>query len=151
VLAGAGAAGLLALLAACGAEEPDSGPAAGGSPTPAEPTEEPTGTEPTDGATGDDPPENALVAVDEVAVGGGMITSGDILVVQPTRGVFRAYDAHCPHQATIVEPPDSAGVITCYGHFSRFRAADGSRIDGPAERGLRQIQVRVTDGYVIRT
>jgi nitrite reductase/ring-hydroxylating ferredoxin subunit len=150
LLAGAGATGLLALLAACGDDTPEPAPeAAGSSPTPEEePTEEPT---PDQEDTEGFPPEGALVAVDEVPVGGGVIASGDILVVQPRSGVFRAYDAHCPHQATIIDPPDSAGVITCTGHFSHFRASDGARIDGPATRGLRTVDVRVTAGYVIRT
>ncbi|HZN72111.1 MAG TPA: Rieske (2Fe-2S) protein [Micromonosporaceae bacterium] len=149
LLSGAGAAGILALLAACGDDPPEQAPdAAAGSPTPTEePTEEPT----PDQTSDDSEPDGALVSVEEVPVGGGVIALGDILVVQPRSGVFRAYDAHCPHQATIIDPPDSAGVITCTGHFSHFRASDGSRIDGPAMRGLRQIDVRVTAGYVIRT
>lgn len=151
VLVGTGGAGLAALLAACGDDQPTGGPDAAGSPEPAESTAEPSEVEPTEENTEPEPPADALVSVDEVPVGGGVLTLGDVLVVQPKKGTFRAFDAHCPHEATIVEPPDSAGVITCTGHYSHFRAEDGSRMDGPAPRGLRQVQVRVTDGYVVRT
>jgi nitrite reductase/ring-hydroxylating ferredoxin subunit len=149
LLVGAGAAGLTALLAACGGDDPAT-PAAGGKPTGAAP--EPTGeVGPTDEVVppGPEMPQGALISVDEVPVNGGVLVD-DVLVVQPRKGTFRAYDAACPHQRTIVEEPDSEGVITCPGHQSRFRASDGSRISGPAPRGLTKIEVRVTEGYVVQ-
>jgi nitrite reductase/ring-hydroxylating ferredoxin subunit len=143
LLLGAGAAGLTALLSACGGDDP--APAtAGGSPTGA-------ATEPSEEAVppGPELPQGALISTDEVPVNGGVLVD-DVLVVQPRKGTFRAYDASCPHQQTIVEEPDSEGVITCPGHLSRFRASDGSRISGPANRGLRKIDVKVDQGYVVQ-
>lgn len=140
VLLGAGAAGLTALLAACGAEQQPGTPAPAGSPTQA-PAEPPPGP---------DLPEGALVSAEEVPVGSGIVVD-DILVIQPQKGTFRAYDAVCPHQRILVSPPDSEGVITCTGHLSHFRDSDGSWIDGPAPRGLTKIEVTVADGYVAQT
>ena len=69
-----------------------------------------------------------------VPVGGGVKT-GNVLVVQPQQGVFRAYDTTCPHAGVAVGAP-SGGVITCAAHDSKFKVNDGSRISGPAARGL---------------
>lgn len=147
LLLGAGAAGLGALLAACGAD-PTTGPRTpagpgGSAPSSAapDPGELPTG--------GPGLPEGALVETKDVPVGGGIVTDQDVLVVQPRTGVFHAYEAQCPHENVLVNPPDQAGVITCPGHLSYFRAADGSRIDGPAPRGLTTLDVHVVDGYVV--
>lgn len=135
-------AGLTTLLAACGGDPPKD---AGGPTTGAPPTTDPTAAPV---PTGAEPPDGALVAVEEVAVGSGVVVD-DILVVQPAKGTFRAYDAECPHQGIMVDPPDSSGIITCPGHLSRFRAADGSRVNGPAPRGLKKINIKVLNGYVV--
>jgi|GEM_PF-2659929 len=138
LLLGAGAAGLTALLAACGGD----GKPTGATPTGPAPTTEEV-------PAGPDLPDGALVAVEEVPVNGGVVVD-DILVVQPKKGAFRAYDAVCPHQRILVNPPDSSGVIMCPGHLSHFRASDGSRLDGPAPRGLAKIDVKVSGEYVVR-
>lgn len=152
LLAGVGAAGLGALLSACGGDAAGQGAGSGSAATTAAPP--PVGDGPTSAVTEPTPepaePDGALVRVDEVPVRGGVLAFGDVLVVQPTAGTFRAYDAVCPHQGVVVDPPDASGVITCSGHLSRFRASDGSRIDGQAPRGLRRIEVRLVDGYVVR-
>jgi nitrite reductase/ring-hydroxylating ferredoxin subunit len=152
VLLGAGGAGLAALLTACGggsvpaAQHTTGAPAGAGSPTgsTADPGELPTA----------DPdaqePDGTLVALADVPVGGGLITAGDVLVVQPRKGVVTAFDAHCTHQAILVGEPDASGVVTCPGHLSHFRAVDGARIDGPAPRGLAAVRVKVVQGYVVR-
>jgi nitrite reductase/ring-hydroxylating ferredoxin subunit len=49
-----------------------------------------------------------------------------------------------------VNPPDSAGIVTCPRHNARFKAADGSLVKGPAERGLSGIPVKVDGEYVVR-
>lgn len=141
VLLGAGAAGLGALLAACGAERQ---PATAADPA-GSPTHPPAAPPP-----GPDLPDGALVGAEEVPIGSGIVVD-DVLVVQPQKGAFRAYDAVCPHQRILVGPPDAEGVITCTGHLSHFQASDGSRIDGPAPRGLTKIDVAVVDGYVVRS
>lgn len=89
-----------------------------------------------------------LVKTSAVPVGGGVLASG-LLVVQPQAGVFKAYDATCPHAGVTVDPPQS-GVFTCPGHNSKFKVADGSRISGPAARGLKTVAVKVANGWVVK-
>jgi nitrite reductase/ring-hydroxylating ferredoxin subunit len=90
----------------------------------------------------------SLVQVARVPVGGG-VKAGNVLVVQPQQGVFRAYDTTCPHAGVAVGAP-SGGVITCPAHDSKFKVNDGSRISGPAARGLKQVAVKVQNGFVVR-
>ena len=86
----------------------------------------------------------------QVPVGGGALVRGSqtaVLVVQPSPGVFRGYDASCPHQGTVVDPPVD-GVITCPNHFSQFDAATGALRKGPANRGLTEVPVSVVGDTV---
>jgi nitrite reductase/ring-hydroxylating ferredoxin subunit len=94
---------------------------------------------------------SGLVKTADVPVGGA-VRVDRVLVAQPQRGVFKAYDATCPHQGFVVDTPlDGTDYFNCPGHNSKFRLADGSRISGPAPRGLRQVAVKVKGGYVVTT
>lgn len=120
LLAGAGAAGL---LAACGDD-------------PAPPTSV------AQQATAEAPsPAGSLASTSEVPVGGGTLVGG-ILLVQPVAGTFKAYDAACPHKGVRVNPPKD-GVATCPAHNSTFAIADGARMSGPATSGLKEIAIKV--------
>jgi nitrite reductase/ring-hydroxylating ferredoxin subunit len=81
-----------------------------------------------------------------------VVSADGVLVLQLKAGEFTAFDATCPHQNFRVQPPDSSGTITCLGHMSHFRAADGTAIDGPALglSGLRKIAVKVSGAEVVR-
>ncbi|MFE3442774.1 Rieske (2Fe-2S) protein [Nocardia sp. NPDC059180] len=58
-----------------------------------------------------------------------------ILVTQPSDGVYKAFSAVCTHQGCAVT--EIAGdVVKCPCHGSRFRLADGSVADGPAQEPL---------------
>ncbi|MHC1557456.1 Rieske (2Fe-2S) protein [Actinomycetospora sp. C-140] len=86
----------------------------------------------------------------QIPVGGGtVVRSGNrsVLLVQPTAGTVRGFDAKCPHAGTTVDPPQG-GVITCPNHFSQFDAATGALRKGPADRGLTEVPVSVTNGTV---
>ena len=153
LLFGVGAAALVA-VAACGGEEPTVADAGGAAPGPsAAPSSPPPVANPfaTDGDGGGGvPPPGALVVTTEVPVGGGVVIRDSTLVVQPAAGTFKAFEASCPHQGVTVEPPSQgATTITCPGHNSQFRAADGSLLRGPATRGLKAVPVKVQDGYVV--
>lgn len=99
----------------------------------------------TTGATG-----GGSVPLAQVPVGGGVIVTAaerPLLVVQPTAGTVKAFDASCPHAGTTVDPPQG-GVITCPNHFSQFDAATGALRKGPAATGLTEVPARVVDGVV---
>ncbi|GAA0466984.1 hypothetical protein Aca07nite_71690 [Actinoplanes capillaceus] len=88
-----------------------------------------------------------LAQTADIPVGGG-VTVGNVLLVQPAAGTFRAYSIACPHRGARVSPPDN-GIITCWEHNSTFAAEDGSRIDGPAAHGLTQVPITVNGTDVL--
>ncbi|MEV0127299.1 Rieske (2Fe-2S) protein [Dactylosporangium sp. NPDC050688] len=153
LLLGAGALGVV-VLAGCGDDE-QTPSAAGSQPAPsAAPSTAGNpfdNTAPAAGPSDAAPPAGALVAVKEVPVGGGVIAKDTILVVQAKEGTFKAYQAGCPHQGVLVEPPTpGATTIMCPGHNSHFKIADGSLARGPATRGLSAVPVKVQSGYVVQ-
>lgn len=126
VLAGAGATGVTALLAACGADE-----------------EHPA----TPASTAVQPPAGGIAATGDIPVGGGKVVDG-LLLVQPVAGTFRAYNAACPHKGVLVDAPAN-GVATCPAHKSTFSIVDGHHISGPATEGLSPVAITV-DGNEVR-
>ncbi|GAA0812203.1 Rieske (2Fe-2S) protein [Spirilliplanes yamanashiensis] len=128
MLGALGAWGAASLLGSCASGE-DPGAADGGA----------------DGKAGQQSAGSAdrrlLTSTADVAVGGGKLL-GQILVVQPTAGEFKAFSAVCPHRGARVSPPEN-GLITCYEHMSTFRDADGTVVSGPAVSGLTPIAVTV--------
>ncbi|MEV6925794.1 Rieske (2Fe-2S) protein [Dactylosporangium sp. NPDC051485] len=158
LLLGAGALGI-AVVAGCGdADSPAPGAAGGSGGASSTPAAAPTTGNPFDdtaganGGGGAQVPANALVATGEVPVGGGIIVKDTVLVIQPAKGTFKAYDAACPHEGAIVDPPyDGNQIIQCPRHNSKFKVSDGSWVSGPAPRGLKGIKVEVKSGYVVRS
>jgi nitrite reductase/ring-hydroxylating ferredoxin subunit len=135
LLVGIGGIGAAGVLAACGSD-------AGGE-TPAQNQSQsmvPTLPSPTVAA--------ALAATGDVPVGGGVIRDG-LLIVQPERGTFKAYDAACPHKGVLVAAPEN-GIAKCPAHASTFSIADGAKIAGPSQAGLKPIPVKVDGTNILR-
>lgn len=166
MLLGAGAAGVAGVLAACGGDgetatttgqgEPeDSASPDGGAPE--QPTEQPTEepTEPEDTGEGDQEAEatpggDPLVASGDVPVGGGVIVSGEgVVVTQPTDGEFRGFSSTCTHQGCTVGDV-SDGLIRCPCHGSRYFIEDGTVENGPATEPLPEVAVTVAEGQILR-
>ncbi|GAA4894057.1 nitrite reductase/ring-hydroxylating ferredoxin subunit [Stackebrandtia albiflava] len=133
LLCGAMGISAAAVLAACGSGEDE--PATGGDGSEA--------------ASSDTPPADGevLATVDEVPVGGGIVTE-NLVIVQPEEGRFVAFDRACPHQANPLDAPVD-GVITCPLHQSQFTAADGSLIEGPAQTGLTEVPIKVSGTDIV--
>jgi nitrite reductase/ring-hydroxylating ferredoxin subunit len=111
------------LLVACGSDDPE--PSAQESE---EPSATPEETEPSDGGSGGKP---GLVAVAEVPVGGGVVLTGQkIIVTQPTEGEFKAYTSVCTHQGGAITSVND-GRMTCSLHGSQFAIEDGANLAGP--------------------
>jgi cytochrome b6-f complex iron-sulfur subunit len=93
-----------------------------------------------------------LAAASDIAVGGGALvnsgTNGQLLLCQPSKGVFTAYDPTCPHLGNTVDPPRN-DVITCPAHGSQFNAADGAVERGPAQLPLTSVKVTLAGGNVV--
>jgi cytochrome b6-f complex iron-sulfur subunit len=133
---GAGALGAAYVLAAC--EGSPSAPATSAPAATAAPPPTPAG------------PPGALVALEQVPVGTGVIAPGPVLVMRATTDEIKAYDAVCPHQRITIGTPDPSGTITCPGHGARFAVVDGKLLSGPAPTGLKPIAVDVQDGFIVR-
>ncbi|PRC42445.1 (2Fe-2S)-binding protein [Mycobacterium sp. ITM-2017-0098] len=126
----AGLAGIAVGASACaGYGQPSAGPAA-----------EATATAPPPGVTG-----TPIAVTADVPVGSGVIIE-DIVVTQPTAGVFRAFSAVCTHAGCALAEV-SAGTINCPCHGSKFNL-DGTVANGPATRPLEGKSVTV-NGDVI--
>lgn len=153
LLAGLGGIGAAGVLAACGGDSTANSPAAAGT-TAAGPAS--TGDQATNGTTAT-PAGQAqsagagatLADTADVPVGGGTVV-GKLLIVQPVSGTFKAYDAACPHKGVLVSAPKD-GVATCPAHKSTFSITDGSRLGGPATRGLTEVAVHVDGTKIVRS
>ncbi|MFF0289997.1 Rieske (2Fe-2S) protein [Streptomyces sp. NPDC005262] len=119
VVAGVGAAGVAAVLTACGSSKDSGGSDA---------------VEPAKGATGDG--GNALAKTADIPEGGGKIFADEgVVVTQPKAGEFKAFSSKCTHRGCAVTSV-SDGTINCPCHGSKFDAATGDVSGGPATEPL---------------
>ena len=103
--------------------------------------------DPADGAPADARSGRQILArTTDVPVAGGVVASS-VLLTQPTTGSFRAFSILCPHRGARVSAP-VGGVITCWEHNSTFSVTDGTRIAGPANRGLTEVPIAVEAPYI---
>jgi Rieske Fe-S protein len=128
MLAGAGAAGVAATLAACGTDS-GTGSGSGMAPTSAAPA----GGAPASSAAGN--AANAIKTAEIPVNGGRIYQDQNVVVTQPTAGKFEAFSATCPHAGCTVNKV-ADNVISCPCHGSKFSAKDGSVTHGPATKGL---------------
>ncbi|MEU9006557.1 Rieske (2Fe-2S) protein [Streptomyces sp. NPDC048551] len=122
----AGAVGAGATLSAC------STGASGGAGAPAVPKE---------------PVE--LGAASEVPVGGAkLFRERKVLVSCPAEGQYKAFSAQCTHAGCVLDTIDK-GEGNCPCHGSRFDVTTGKVVQGPAERPLPAVPVKVENGKLI--
>ncbi|UUU42576.1 Rieske (2Fe-2S) protein [Streptomyces sp. NBC_00162] len=122
----AGAAGAGAALAACSTETNSGGN------TPATPTA---------------PVE--LGAAAEVPVGGAKLYREQKLIVScPAAGEYKAFSAQCTHAGCVLDKIVE-GEGTCPCHGSRFDAATGKVLRGPATDPLPAVPVKAENGKLV--
>lgn len=93
----------------------------------------------------------ALVAADEVPVGGAVAAGSEdepVIVAQPTEGEFVAFTAVCTHKGCTVAP--EGAQLKCPCHGSVFDAFTGENLEGPAPSPLDSVSVTVEDGQVMQ-
>jgi Rieske Fe-S protein len=132
LIAGAGAVSLTGVLAACGGDDQPSG--ASGTPT---------GAAPTTGAA--QPPTSAgpLTTKSKIPVGGAVSYGADgVIVAQPTAGKFVGFSAICTHQECVLTNIQG-DKIKCGCHQSEFSAKDGRVLNGPANRSLPKVDLKI--------
>jgi Rieske Fe-S protein len=92
------------------------------------------------------PALNGIGNAADVPVGGGVVVEAQkVVVTQPTAGTFKAFSAVCTHQGCTVSKVTPAG-ISCPCHGSVFSVADGSVVQGPADKPLAEQPVTVDNG-----
>ncbi|MGW4966445.1 Rieske (2Fe-2S) protein [Nonomuraea sp. NPDC004186] len=91
-----------------------------------------------------------IAKVADVPVGGGKVIEDlQVVVTQPTQGVFMAFSSICTHKGCAVSTPKE-NVIRCACHGSEFAADSGKATKGPASAPLTSYKVRVEgDGIVV--
>nr|WTB29786.1 Rieske (2Fe-2S) protein [Streptomyces sp. NBC_00830] len=131
VVAGVGAAGVAAVLTACGSSK-DSG----GSDV-VKPSKDSGGSDAAKSAEGGSVDGgNALAKTADIPEGGGKIFADEgVVVTQPKAGEFKAFSSKCTHQGCAVSSV-SDGTINCPCHGSKFDAATGDVTGGPATEPL---------------
>jgi Rieske Fe-S protein len=93
-------------------------------------------------------PTNGLAKTADVAVGSGVIV-GDVVITQPSSGVFHGFSTTCTHAGCAVTEV-RGGTINCPCHGSRFKL-DGSVANGPATRPLEAKTVAVQGDSIVLT
>lgn len=91
-----------------------------------------------------------LAKLADVAVGGtlGVTVQGmDFLLAQPSEGEVVAFSAICTHQGCIVSAAKTEFDCPCHG--SRYEAATGAVLKGPATRPLKPIEVTISGGAIV--
>jgi len=92
---------------------------------------------------------DAVAAVADVPVGGGIVLAAqDLVVTQPVAGTFKGFSATCTHQGCKVAEV-KGGTINCPCHGSRFAVADGTPAAGPATKPLPAKAVTVQGSSVV--
>jgi Rieske Fe-S protein len=141
-LGGAGVAAATLALAGCA-------PADGGSTG----SGNDAGTPQTPGgsASATPPPSGTEIAkLSAVAVGesiGVVVGGASLLIAQPTAGDVVAFSAICSHQQCIVAPAQTEFHCPCHG--SRYDAATGDVLEGPALKPLTPIAVSVDGDSIV--
>jgi Rieske Fe-S protein len=138
VIVGAGAVLTAAALSACATSA-------------TKPATVPVGAAPEAGAAAAGPSKSAvapLATTADVPVGSGVIV-GDVVLTQPSEGVFKGFSAICTHAGCSVAKIAN-GTIDCPCHGSKFNL-DGTVAKGPAARPLVSKNISVVGDSIVMT
>jgi nitrite reductase/ring-hydroxylating ferredoxin subunit len=100
------------------------------------------------GSSGGTTASGSIGKATEVPVGEAKIyTAEKVVVSQPTEGDFKAFSTICTHQQCPITKLEG-DEIECTCHGSRFKASDGSVVNGPASKPLAALKVAVKNGEI---
>lgn len=112
------------------------------------PSPAPAGGAPSEDAPAPRPPGAAALATTaDVPVGSGLIVD-DVVLTQPSAGVFKAFSTVCTHAGCTVSKI-AEGTIDCPCHGSKFNL-DGTVAQGPASRPLEPKRIAVEGSSIVR-
>jgi nitrite reductase/ring-hydroxylating ferredoxin subunit len=92
------------------------------------------------------PAAKALAKTSDVPVGSGVIV-GEIVVTQPSAGMFKGFSAKCTHKGCMVDKV-ADGTIDCPCHGSKFNL-DGTVAKGPAQEPLESENISVQGDSIV--
>jgi Rieske Fe-S protein len=151
----AGGAATTAVLTGCIVQQA-APPAASTQPTqPAQATTKappsPAGSAPaSQGTASADPGKPPLAQLADIPAGGGVILKEqNVVLTKDASGKVSAFSAICTHQGCVVTGV-GGGTIDCPCHGSKFDAATGERVAGPAQSPLPPVAVQQRDGAVFQ-
>ncbi|MDT5000745.1 MAG: hypothetical protein QOK12_2850 [Mycobacterium sp.] len=98
------------------------------------------------GSSGAPGPAAALAKTADVPVGSGVILD-DIVLTQPTAGVFKGFSSVCTHAGCKVSKIEN-GTIDCPCHGSKF-SLEGAVVNGPAKDPLEAKAVSVQGDSIV--
>ena len=102
-------------------------------------------------ATGGAASGTLLGSAADIPVGGGVVfTAAQVVVTQPTKGVYKAFSAVCTHVGCLCNQV-ADGTINCPCHGSKFKITNGAVVTGPASSPLPAKTVTVTGDKVYLT
>jgi Rieske Fe-S protein len=136
VLLGAGLGLVTAVVAACSTYGKKPEAAGESSATTAAPS----------ASGGPAPAAKAIAKTSDVPVGSGVIV-GEVVVTQPSAGVFKGFSAKCTHKGCTVDKV-ADGTIDCPCHGSKFNL-DGTVAKGPAQEPLATENVTVQGDSIV--
>jgi Rieske Fe-S protein len=136
VLLGAGLGLVTAVVAACSTYGKKTEAASESATTTAAPSAGGTAT----------PAAKAIAKTADVPVGSGVIVD-EIVVTQPSAGVFKGFSAKCTHKGCMVDKI-ADGTIDCPCHGSKFNL-DGTVAKGPADKPLEAENVTVQGDSIV--
>ncbi len=92
------------------------------------------------------PAAKTIAKTADVPVGSGVIV-GEVVVTQPSAGVFKGFSAKCTHKGCTVDKV-ADGTIDCPCHGSKFNL-DGTVAKGPAQEPLATENVTVQGDSIV--
>lgn len=101
--------------------------------------------------TGSGSSDEALVALDDIEVGEAVSATSqedeDLIVTRTSTSDVACFSAICTHKGCTVKP--AGDELHCPCHGSRYSAATGKVLRGPAPKPLPKVAVRVKSGEVV--
>lgn len=99
--------------------------------------------------TGDSNGGDVVAALNDVPVGGAVITSAAV-VVRPSEDEVRGFSSTCTHQSCRLSSVDAeTQTISCACHGSQFSMVDGSVLSPPATEPLPEVALRIEGTDVV--